>query len=88
MFLTYSGKGGEGLAADESAAQGNNFCLTCIKTGDKIIIKNFSSKTADDSSEAQKTSAMEEETAEGKMTFTVYYKFWWRFVKLNLTKYF
>ncbi|XP_023197093.1 coiled-coil domain-containing protein 189 isoform X3 [Xiphophorus maculatus] len=43
LFLTYSGKGGEGLAADESAAQ------------------------ADDSSEAQKTSAMEEETAEASV---------------------
>ncbi|XP_014880706.1 coiled-coil domain-containing protein C16orf93 homolog isoform X1 [Poecilia latipinna] len=43
LFLTYSGKGGEGLAADESAEQG------------------------DDSSETEKTSAMEEETAEASV---------------------
>ncbi|PWA21891.1 hypothetical protein CCH79_00015637 [Gambusia affinis] len=44
LFLTYSGKGGEGLAADEAAAA-----------------------QGDDSSETQKTSAMEEETAEASV---------------------
>ncbi|XP_054913929.1 coiled-coil domain-containing protein 189 isoform X2 [Poeciliopsis prolifica] len=42
LFLTYSGKGGEGLAADEAAA-------------------------GDDSSDTQKASAMEEETAEASV---------------------